>query len=1215
MQRGFGILLLLFSYNLCVAQSDSIQARIVLIGDAGELVFGRQPVIDAARDSIPMDSKTTVVFLGDNLYNSGLPDDMMPGYDAARAVLDSQIAIAQGTTAQVVFIPGNHDWNNEANDGTAILKRQEVYVTSQGKNIHFLPTDGCPGPVEYEVNNQVVLILYDSQWFIRKRENRPGIESDCSNKTEEEFYNELDDMLNKNSKKLVLLIGHHTLRSYGIHGGYFPIKTHIFPLRDISPKLWIPLPIIGSIYPIARGVFGVPEDLHYPAYANMITRIDQIVSKHKNVIFAGGHEHTLQLIKDSSHYYIVSGAGSKSTRVFGSKNTVYYNQTLGFATLEISKKKNVHIDYYSVYKDSVSHNFSENLFNFSSIEKQGVDSSTLPDAVPERPIEGSVLVAIDTAYLEISPFHKIIAGNNYRKEWGTKVNLKVFRINTEMGGFTIKSLGGGSQTQSLRLKDKQGREWVLRTVDKEPEGTVPELLNGYIDKKIMRDMVSAEHPYAALMVPPLAEAAGVEHTNPQYYFVPDDPAFGVYSPLFANKICMLEKHDPTPDDSETKSTAKIINSLIEDNKYHVDQETMLKARLLDMMIGDWDRHFDQWRFGRDSTNKNLFYPIPRDRDNAFFFSDGLFVRSLSIATLPYLHGFRKRFHNINWFNWEERNFDRFFMNNLDRNKWEQAISEFQANETDSVIHDAVKQLPPQIYGLDKKVITEKLKSRRNLLSKEGINYYKFLSKEVNIVGSNKNEYFKVFNKADSLEIKVFKRKKSTDSASVMFDRVFDPAVTKYINLYGLNGEDIFEVDSTANSKIKLRIIGGKGRDTFDIKGKVRNTIYDFSYDSNYVRNTSKSTVDISTDPAVNLFDITGYNYNSYRIPLLSVAYNEEDRLIAGIGYSLKTYGFRKAPYSTYQRITGTYGFRPSAYQLNYFGEFNHVIKKHDIVASGELYNSVLNNFFGLGNETKIRPGTNANFYKVRYNYLSGDLLLRKRFHNLAEISFGPSYYHYWNHYYDNKGKILSQPAFVGLDSADIYSNKSYAGAKINIAIHNPNRDLLPTRGVIWNTEFSSLFGLNKSSRQITKITSDMEVYASFRDPTRLVTVLRVGGGHIFSENYEYFQALNLGSNNFLRGFRKDRFSGKSIFYQSIEFRYKLFNSKSYIVPGAVGLLAFNEVGKVWVKDQFSKKWHHSYGAGLYYSPYNFAIVSATIAFGDEGSLFNFSMGTKFNITF
>ncbi len=229
-----------------MAQSDSIQARIVLIGDAGELNFGREPVVDAARDLIPMKENTFVLYVGDNLYNYGLPDEIMPGYQTLKSILDSQINIAKGTKAKVIFIPGNHDWSNAAANGAEIVKTTgNVYKYPQGYQMYiFILSDGCPGPVEYDINKDIVMILYDSQWFIRKDGQKPGIESDCSSKTEDEFYAELDDMLNRNSKKLVILAGHHTLKSYGIHGGYFRSKQYFFPLTDINPKLMIPLPVI-----------------------------------------------------------------------------------------------------------------------------------------------------------------------------------------------------------------------------------------------------------------------------------------------------------------------------------------------------------------------------------------------------------------------------------------------------------------------------------------------------------------------------------------------------------------------------------------------------------------------------------------------------------------------------------------------------------------------------------------------------------------------------------------------------------------------------------------------------------------------------------------------------------------------------------------------------------------------------------------------------------
>ena len=99
------------------AQEDTISQRIVLIGDAGQLTNGKHPVVDAVRNLIKLDKKTTVLFLGDNLYKAGLPNDQSSTYTYARAVLDSQLSVADGTPAKVYMIPGNHDWENGGRGG------------------------------------------------------------------------------------------------------------------------------------------------------------------------------------------------------------------------------------------------------------------------------------------------------------------------------------------------------------------------------------------------------------------------------------------------------------------------------------------------------------------------------------------------------------------------------------------------------------------------------------------------------------------------------------------------------------------------------------------------------------------------------------------------------------------------------------------------------------------------------------------------------------------------------------------------------------------------------------------------------------------------------------------------------------------------------------------------------------------------------------------
>lgn len=1197
----------------CYCQSDTLQARLVLIGDAGDFKKGKHPVIDAVRETIKLDKKITVLYLGDNLYTTGLPDEQSLNYDIRRSVLDTQIAIANGTDAKVYFIPGNHDWDKAGKGGWDAIVRQQQYVDSHGgKNVRFYPEDGCGGPVEIQLSDDAVLVIFDSQWWMHPYD-KPGEESDCPYKTKLEVLGQIEDILSKNSKKLVILACHHPFKSYGIHGGYFTLKQHIFPLTDAKPNLYIPLPVIGSIYPIARGVFGVPQDLSNPVYANMIRDVQKVAKSHPNVIFVAGHEHNLQFIKDSSYNYIVSGSGTKHTRVSPNKKALFTSASNGYAVLDISANKNANVTFYTV-GDSIRKAFAGHVLNFSKVPLQKPTDSIADVHVSNS--ADSIIISANKNYAKASAIKRFFNGNNYREVWAAPVKLKVFRVNKEMGGFTITGIGGGHQTKSLKLKDKNGKEWSLRTINKDITKILPQGIQGSAAEDYLQDFISSAHPYSPVIVPTLAKAAGVVVAAPRIFFVANDAALGIYRPHFANTVCLLEQKEPTPNGEDTKSEQKVVNKLLDDNDNHVDQPAFLRARLLDFLLADWDRHFDQWRFGEKDTGKGkLYYPIPRDRDQAFSYADGMLVKYASQNMVPFLKGFRKNIPGIKWLAYWAKDLDRTFLTSLDSATWKKTITTFTANLTDNVIDKAVKNLPQEIYSIDGNELNSKLKSRRNYLPKEGMKYYKFLSKQVNIVGSNKNEYFKVQSAGKNLQVSVYKKTDKSNSAALIYNRVFEPSITKEIHLYGLNGDDIFEIDKNASSKIKLRVIGGKGADTFNISGRVKNYLYDFNRENNYIENKSYSVNEFSNDFAVNKYSSTGFNYNKYTFPNFNFGYNAEDGLMAGGGFHKKTFGFRKEPYSTFQKLSTLYAFSSGAYKILYNGEFNQVIGKNDIVINGELGKPALNNFFGIGNFTKINTDNKAQYYRVRYNYLYADVLLRRRLAGIVTLSAGPVLYNYWNHLKDNTGKILSTPSAVGLDSANVYKTKVYAGGKFAILLNNINSELLPTRGIFWKTEFSSLAGINKNSRPLTSLTSDMTVYSSLTDPARVVSILRLGGGHIFSKNYEYFQALNIGQNNFLRGFRKNRFSGSSLAYGSLSILVKLFDSKSYIFPGAVGVLAFDDVGRVWANDQRSNEWHNAAGAGLYYSPFNMVLISAAIIFSQEETLFNFSIGTKFNLTF
>src|SRR4029077_16428910 len=106
----------------------------------------------------------------------------------------------------------------------------------------------------------------------------------------------------------------------------------------------------------------------------------------------------------------------------------------------------------------------------------------------------------------------------------------------------------------------------------------------------------------------------------------------------------------------TNTTDKVQQLLQKDNDNSVNQKLVLRARLLDILIGDWDRHEDQWRWiktkGEDGS---VYLPVPRDRDQAFYTTSGIFPWIVSHQYLKSkFQGFHETIRDINGFNFNAR---------------------------------------------------------------------------------------------------------------------------------------------------------------------------------------------------------------------------------------------------------------------------------------------------------------------------------------------------------------------------------------------------------------------------------------------------------------------------------------------------------------------------------------------------------------------------------
>ncbi|HET7293688.1 MAG TPA: hypothetical protein VFM88_14785 [Vicinamibacteria bacterium] len=285
---------------------------LLLVGDAGTPDPRGEPVLRALSAAAAQDPvRTTVVFLGDNVYPRGLP----PPGDAERPEgerrLVAQLDAVRIPGLRTVFVPGNHDWAASGRDGWDAVLRSAAFVRERGpESARQLPEGGCPGPEILDLGARVRLLLLDTQWFLHAHEKPRHPASSCAADSEEEVVAAVQAALRGAPDREVVVAAHHPLASGGPHGGHFSVRQHLFPLTDWKPWLWIPLPLIGSSYPAARKGGASPQDLSSAENEGMRAALLRAFEARPPLAFAAGHEHNLQVIaRDSPRYILVSGSG------------------------------------------------------------------------------------------------------------------------------------------------------------------------------------------------------------------------------------------------------------------------------------------------------------------------------------------------------------------------------------------------------------------------------------------------------------------------------------------------------------------------------------------------------------------------------------------------------------------------------------------------------------------------------------------------------------------------------------------------------------------------------------------------------------------------------------------------------------------------------------------------------------------------------------------
>lgn len=1197
-------------------KTNPSDVQIFLIGDAGNadepqsqqtLAFLQNKLEEANDNSV-------LLFLGDNIYPSGMPKETDQNYSLAKEKLENQFKITKNFKGKTIVIPGNHDWYH----GMDGLKAQEDFVQNYFHDKKaYLPKNNCPID-DISINKKTKLIVINSEWALVDWDQYPDINKNCSIKTQKDFYTEFKDLINKNQDKQIIVAIHHPLVSSGTHAGFTSAKSHLYPL-----KTKFPVPGIASLINILRTSSGVSmEDNSNKHYTKFASRIKNIIQDKENVIVVSGHDHNLQYHELGNIRQIISGAGSKSDPSTITRKTDFSFGGSGFAVLNLRKNGSSDVEFFST-KD----NKLKKLTQIQIRKEQNKFVNNYPSVLPKE-FSSSIYTEKST---QKSGIYRWLFGDHYRKYYGIPINAAVADLSTLNGGFTPFREGGGNQSNSLRLLAKDDQEFVMRGIKKNAvrflnnqafnnKMFLKELENTFPERFIM-DFYTTNHPFTPFAVGNMADKVGIFHSNQKLYYIPKQKTLQQYNDKFGDEMYMIEERfssDPKTlqmldNADDIVSTEDVIKKLQTNEKFSVDKESYIRARIFDMLIGDWDRHSDQWKWAAyKNGDKTVYKPIPKDRDQAFSKYDGVvFFFAMTTPAIRHMKTFKDDLKNVKWFNREAYPLDLIFAKNTSLEDWEQQADFIQKNLTNEAIEEAFKNLPKEVQDETIVDIQSKLKSRRDKLKTYSQQYYQVLQEKVPIAGTTSKDKFVITKKDNSVEIQQYVLTPENEE-KLVYQKNYDENSTKELWIYGLENDDIYEVKGNGKSKINIRLIGGYNHDVYNVENGKNVKIYDFKDKKNTYNIDSRTTKRITSDYHANSYDSHHPKYNFFAA-FPNANYNPDEGVILGFVASYTVNNFLQNKFTQKHILKGNIFTETSGFNLEYSGIFKKAILGWDL-GLDTYYTSpyYTQNFFGFSNESVFDKHRNDDEKYARgYNRV-----------RITQINFSPSiqktgwlnFTHKFQFNAENVKVEKNEDRFVTVSQdiqPNVFKNQQFGGADYSFSFKNYDNKSFPTLGLSFVLNAGWKTNLSNFDRNFLSLNGTLDITHRIDKNGKFVFANSLNTKWINNENFDFFQAASIGGKNGLRAYRNERFSGNSFLVNSSEIRWNIGRPKNNFVPTNLGLLVGYDVGRVWKNGENSRKWHQSVGAGFWVNVLETISARFNYFIGEDGGRISGGLGMNF----
>lgn len=829
-----------------------------------------------------------------------------------------------------------------------------------------------------------------------------------------------------------------------------------------------------------------------------------------------------------------------------------------------------------------------------------------PPPLPES--EATVEVAASERY-QAGRVYRFALGGGYRDLWERKIELPVLDLERIGGGLEPTRRFGGLQTAVLGFKGADGRTYSFRGTDKDPSAVLDALLKDTIVQTVVQDQMAAQHPGGPPVAGVLTSAAGVLTVHERMVVMPDDPRLAGFREEFAGMVgTFFEYPQPAKEGrpgfhgaTEIIDHEGLYEKLASGNQEEVDVEAFLRARLLDLLLGDFDRHRKQWRWAR-LPGSPRWQPIPEDRDMAFVRYDGVGLRIAKIY-IPILQRYDEEYpfiKGLTLHGWEQ---DRWLLPNLEWSVWPGIVADIQTRLTDEKIDEAIATLPAEYRALDAERMRRDIRGRRDRLLEAARAYYEHLAREVDVQTSDASDAIHVVHHEDG-RMTVTARARSDAGAIAPapphFERTFDGDETKEVRIYLRGGDDVVVVEGRPRGP-RLRIVTDEGTKTIDdaLAGKTR--IYDEARTAEVLpgpgTHVERAAYELppSDSGFVDVDQVPPRDWGSDTIPLPEFGYEKDVGVFIGAAVAHTRYAFRKHPWASSHSLSAGYATEADKARVRYRGRYRQENSKRLFELDLQYSGIEVIRFYGFGNETD--DDGRDRFFRVRnqtfralpsYSVPLLDEKLRIKagpYAQFSNTSNGDRLIDRLSPYGDGRFGLVGASVSARYDTRQSLSTR-----KENLEFpfsDNPAAGY-PTRGFFFDFTARISPPVWDVEKTYGSLDASIAGFFSLGEHAPVTLALRLGGRETFGRT-PYFDAAYIGGGRFFsgtatdRGYRTRRFAGDTSVYLNTDLRVVIGRAK-IIVPGDYGIQGFFDVGRVFLDDQRSDRWHPSGGGGLWFSP-------------------------------